>query len=83
MNRRQLFFPTGKAAIATAFGSSFLSGKVRAQTSGAAAPASVEGVVHGTPGSPRATVNIDGRCLPPAPPPFGGVIKENATDSTT
>jgi arylsulfatase len=38
--------------------------------------------VHGTPGSPSATTTIDGKQLPPPPPKFGGVIKENAKDST-
>ena len=36
MNRRQLFLSTAKAALATAFGGSCLSGKARAQTTGAA-----------------------------------------------
>jgi arylsulfatase A-like enzyme len=38
--------------------------------------------ITGAPGSPSATVMIDGKQLPPPPLPFGGVIKENATDST-
>jgi arylsulfatase len=38
--------------------------------------------VTGTPGSPSATTTIDGKQLPPPPPQFGGVIKENAKDST-
>ena len=37
--------------------------------------------ITGTPGSPTATVQIDGRVLPPPAPQFGGVIKENAADS--
>ncbi|MFO1324337.1 MAG: arylsulfatase [Burkholderiales bacterium] len=36
----------------------------------------------GTPGSPSATITIDGKQLPPPPPKFGGVIKEDAKDST-
>ena len=32
-------------------------------------------------GSPDATASIDGRQLPPPDPKFGGVIKENATQS--
>ena len=32
-------------------------------------------------GSPSATTTIDGKQLPPPPMPFGGVIKESATDS--
>ena len=37
--------------------------------------------VTGVPGSPSATTTIDGKQLPPEPPKFGGVIKEDATDS--
>jgi arylsulfatase len=38
--------------------------------------------VTGVPGSPSATTTIDGKQIPPAPPKFGGVIKESAKDST-
>jgi arylsulfatase A-like enzyme len=38
--------------------------------------------ITGVPGSPDATVTIDGKQLPPPPMPFGGVIKESAKDST-
>src|SRR5215831_2901205 len=34
------------------------------------------------PGSPAATTSIDGKQLPPPDPPFGGVIKDNALQST-
>ena len=37
--------------------------------------------ITGTPGSPSATVTIDGKQIPPPPLPFGGVIKESAADS--
>ena len=37
--------------------------------------------ITGTPGSPDATVTIDGKQIPPPPLPFGGVIKESAMDS--
>src|SRR6267154_951689 len=37
--------------------------------------------VTGTPGSPSATVTIDGKQIPPPPMKFGGVIKESALDS--
>jgi Sulfatase len=37
--------------------------------------------INGTPGSPSATVTIDGEQLPPPPTKFGGVIKESAKDS--
>jgi arylsulfatase A-like enzyme len=37
--------------------------------------------INGTPGSPDATVVIDGKQIPPPPLPFGGVIKESALDS--
>src|SRR5450755_4228830 len=36
----------------------------------------------GEPGSPSATITLDGKQLPPPPPKFGGVIKESAKDST-
>jgi arylsulfatase len=38
--------------------------------------------VTGVPGSPSATITIDGKQLPPPPPKFGGVIKQSAKDST-
>ena len=37
--------------------------------------------IMGVPGSPDATVTLDGKQLPPPPMPFGGVIKESAADS--
>src|SRR5262245_57556131 len=33
------------------------------------------------PGSPSATTTIDGKQIPPPPPKFGGVIKQDAKDS--
>jgi hypothetical protein len=39
--------------------------------------------VTGEPGSPSSTTTIDGKQLPPAPPKFGGVIKESYKDSKT
>src|SRR5437667_4405945 len=47
----------------------------------AAAPSAWTQQINGTPGSPDATVTIDGKQLPPPPMPFGGVIKDTATDS--
>jgi hypothetical protein len=44
------------------------------------APAAAQQIT-GVPGSPSATMTIDGKQLPPPAPPFGGVIKESATDS--
>ena len=38
--------------------------------------------VTGVLGSPNATTTIDGKQLPPPNPPFGGVIKERASEST-
>ena len=38
--------------------------------------------VNGVLGSPEATTTIDGRQLPPPNPPFGGIIKERASEST-
>jgi arylsulfatase len=47
------------------------------------APATANGQqIGGVPGSPDATVTIDGKQIPPPPMPFGGVIKESAKDST-
>jgi arylsulfatase len=37
--------------------------------------------VTGVPGSPSATISIDGKQLPPPNPNFGGVIKEKASES--
>src|SRR5512135_3736314 len=37
--------------------------------------------ITGAPGSPSATMTIDGKRLPPPPPKFEGVIKEDAKDS--
>jgi arylsulfatase len=37
--------------------------------------------ITGTPGSPSATITIDGKQLPPPPPKFGGVIRQEAGDS--
>jgi len=37
--------------------------------------------ITGVPGSPGATVTIDGKQIPPPPMPFGGEIKESALDS--
>jgi arylsulfatase len=37
--------------------------------------------ITGTPGTPSATMTLDGKQLPPEPPKFGGVINETAKDS--
>jgi arylsulfatase len=37
--------------------------------------------ITGTPGSPSATITIDGKQIPPPPTKFEGVIKEDAKDS--
>ena len=37
--------------------------------------------INGVPGSPDATMSINGKQLPPPPMKFGGVIKESAKDS--
>src|ERR1700709_1075105 len=44
-------------------------------------PGAMAQTVNGTLGSPSATITIDGKQIPTPPPKFGGVIKENATDS--
>jgi arylsulfatase A-like enzyme len=48
----------------------------------AGAPNGAAQQVTGTPGSPSATTTIDGKQIPPPPPKFGGVIKNDAKDST-
>src|SRR5258707_5233755 len=47
----------------------------------AAFPAAIAQQITGTPGTPSATITIDGKQLPPPPLKFGGVIKESARDS--
>jgi arylsulfatase A-like enzyme len=47
----------------------------------AVAPSAWTQQINGTPGSPDATVTIDGKQIPPPPMPFGGVIKEAAPGS--
>ena len=47
----------------------------------ASIPASAQQIT-GTPGSPSATTTIDGKQLPPPAPKFGGVIKDDALNST-
>ncbi|MGO9063383.1 MAG: sulfatase-like hydrolase/transferase [Myxococcaceae bacterium] len=37
--------------------------------------------INGVPGSPSATISIDGKQLPPPPPKFGGKIERNAAQS--
>src|SRR6267142_461928 len=44
------------------------------------APAAAQQIT-GTPGTPSATMTLDGKQLPPEPPKFGGEIKEDAKDS--
>jgi len=44
-------------------------------------PGAMAQTINGTPGSPSATITIDGKQLPPPPTKFGGVIKESAKDS--
>jgi arylsulfatase len=83
MNRRQLFLSTARAALATAFGGSWLFKGAKAQTTapaGSVVPPG--GQIQGTAGSPDATTTIDGRYLPPPPQPFRGQIGLNAAQST-
>ena len=44
------------------------------------APCAFAQQTTGTPGSPGATITIEGKQLPPEPPKFGGVIKEDAKE---
>jgi arylsulfatase A-like enzyme len=62
----QHIFATAISAVALALGSS----------------AGFAQQVTGVLGSPEATTTIDGKQLPPPNPPFGGVIKERASEST-
>src|SRR5271154_6844780 len=84
MNRRQLFFSTAKAAIATAFGGAWLPGKAAAQTGGAATAAgSATGrePMGANIGAPDGTRTIPGDILPAPELPFGGTINLNALQS--
>ena len=62
--------------ITTAFSLGFLLGT-------SYLPGAMAQQINGTPGSPSATITIDGKQLPPSPPKFGGVIKETAEGSKT
>ena len=66
-------FRAGKLAPAVLVIASLISG-------GAAAVAQQ---VTGTLGQPSATTTIKGNQIPAPPPAFGGVIKEDAKDSTS
>src|SRR5450631_3891933 len=48
---------------------------------GALSPGAMAQQINGTPGSPSATITIDGKQLPPPPLKFGGVIQQSAKDS--
>jgi len=72
MNRRQLFVSTAKAALASAFGGSWLLRGTKA----------VAQQIRGTPGAANAVEFPDSRFLPISRPPFTGVIMPNAIDST-
>src|SRR5262249_35059149 len=63
------------SACSRTFAAAFVLGFVLAS-----APASAQ-QIYGTPGSPSATITIDGKQLPPPPTKFEGVIKEDAKDS--
>ena len=47
----------------------------------ALSPGAIAQQINGTPGSPSATITIDGKQLPPPPLKFGGVMKESAKES--
>jgi arylsulfatase A-like enzyme len=46
-----------------------------------AAEPSMAQQITGVPGSPSATITLDGKQLPPPPMPFGGIIQEKASES--
>jgi arylsulfatase A-like enzyme len=58
-----------------------LLGRMLAAAVMAVAPSAWAQQINGTPGSPDATVTIDGKQIPPPSLPFGGVLKESAPDS--
>ncbi len=85
MNRRQLFLTTAKAALASAFGGSWLFDKreAKAQTPGpgAGAASQVRESLDNAVGSPDGTRTIPGDVLPAPDLPFGGTINLNAAES--
>ena len=83
MKRRQLYISSAKGALVAAVGSTMGFGKAVAQTVGTAISRATGGIVQGTLGDPSATINIDGKQLPPNPIPFGGVLNESVQKSKT
>lgn len=83
MNRRQLFLSTAKAALATAFGGSWLTSGAKAQSAAltAAAKAPAPEPMGNAIGSPAGTRTIPGDVLPPLDLPWGGTANLNATQS--
>ncbi len=71
-------------AVGSLFGlvaaSDYVSSLLRAADENAVASATAP-KESGVPGSPSATMSIDGKRLPPPDPKFGGLIKENAAQS--
>ena len=58
-----------------------LTGMLAATVIATAPAARAQNKITGVPGSPSATVTIDGKQIPPPPMKFGGVIKESAKNS--
>ncbi len=84
MKRRQLFVSTAKAALATAFTSTWPFSSAGAQTPGlgaGAAPARPHPATGATIGAPDGTRSIPGDVLPAPDLPFGGQINLNAEQS--
>ena len=82
MFRRQLFLTSAQAALATAFGSSWLLGGAKAQTPGPGASAtSARQSIGNAIGSPEGTRTIPGDVLPAPDLPFGGTSGLNAAQS--
>ncbi len=82
MNRRELFLSSAKAALATAFGGSWLFRAAKAEAApagsgGAATPPTGTAI-----GSPAGTRTIPGDVLPPLDLPWGGTANLNAAQST-
>jgi arylsulfatase A-like enzyme len=85
MKRRQLFSSTAKAALATAFGGSWLFKGIKAQAQTAAPVANGGAGAMSTGsavGSPAGTRTIPGDVLPPLDLPWGGTANLNAVQST-
>ena len=81
MNRRVLFVSTAKAALATAFGGSWITGRAKAQPVAAPAGNAAAAPSGNAIGSPGGTRTIPGDALPAPDLPWGGTANLNAAQS--